>query len=171
MASRPFRHRSQFPNNYDILQQCPTTGVEVCKTSFREHQVRNFLDLNPTATEFKVIQKAISGRNYFVLQARIGGNDQEIFLFGDLPCPDKCIPPEKELLNPIFDRGHIVQVINTTHCFWIQLHRSSTIEIIEASEEEDDNLFANITIYALTNDGQGGLMNQWDTEDIMFVAE
>jgi hypothetical protein len=157
--SSQFKHRQQH-DPYDILMPCPATGTDVCKTSFREHQVRAFLHANENADEIMVKEVLISGKKYFALQARQDGSDINTPLIGDLPCPDECIPPGYET-NSSFDFDHVQDVIDVTHCLWLQVHRS---------RPSDAAAFNHFSIYALTDDGQGGLVNEWNNGDIMFTT-
>lgn len=156
--SSEFKHRSDH-TPYDELQQCPSTGQALCKTSFREHQVRHFLELNNTANEIEVREVVLSSKPYFALQAKLNGDDIGTPLIGELPCPDQCIPPD--FLGKSFDRMHVENVINTSQCLWMQVHRSKV---------STGTTYSKFTIYALTDDGHGGLINEWNNGDAMYTT-
>jgi|GEM_PF-6748631 len=157
--SREFIHPGH-GNPYDILQVCPSSGNVVCRTSFARHRVRQYLDDWPTANEFKVIEVKLSGKYYFALLALENGSPKDDPLVGDLPCPNECLPPPLRG-NTSFDAGHISNVIDTSNCKWLQVQRSRVSGQID---------YVDFSIYALTDDGHGGYIEEDDPGDEMYTT-
>lgn len=117
-------------NNGDRVTRLNTNPDIICKSSFYAGALEGFLDNNPTTAYVKVTVAPWSlnnNKNIFSLSAYNSAHAYLATIEGDFPCPDECIPPEPQIVEPnnSFDIADIRDALGFTGIALLNVHSAT----------------------------------------------
>ena len=113
-TSRPFNWTTDsFSENADEF-----------RSTYFAARLDQLLRNHPSGTHLDVGLTTVNDDDIYSLTIQGGGGTAKRTLVADLPCPDQCLPPARNITPDSFEKDHVESIVDLEGCVAVVIHKS-----------------------------------------------